>query len=212
MIRRPDLRCPDVDDILRQALLQAIKAQLSTMPQSSFPIPASTFYSTYILPSRPSSSPSSADIKKSSYKKLAKFLQVFEKQGILRLKDSKGDVVVTGVSATHVDVVAHRPFKTIGAVEASEVKAAKAAVAEAAKVRPMEISELYKPHGQSVQFFEMLRKSYAFLDPLFRFCLHAPSLHQREGALFTWRAQDYPKRLHIIELACSSTRTSIYHS
>lgn len=43
----------DVSHCLRNALLQAIQVTLSTLPLSSFPIPASTFWSTYILPARP---------------------------------------------------------------------------------------------------------------------------------------------------------------
>lgn len=46
-------REPDVSSCLRSALLQAIQKTLSSVPPSTFPITASTFWSTYVLPSRP---------------------------------------------------------------------------------------------------------------------------------------------------------------
>lgn len=42
----------DVSSCLRNALLQALTTSLKSLPPSSFPIPASTFWTTHILPAR----------------------------------------------------------------------------------------------------------------------------------------------------------------
>ena len=49
------LKCllADVSECLRAALLQAIGMSLAGVPPSTFPISASTFWSSYVLPARP---------------------------------------------------------------------------------------------------------------------------------------------------------------
>lgn len=134
--------------------------KLVNLPPSIFPIPASTFYSAHVLPARPSftlSAPSNELIKRSSFKKVTKFLQAAEKDGILKLKEHKGDVNVLGVNSTHPDVIAHKKFKSVGDVEQKEAKAMNAAI-EAAKTPVMAVVELYKPHNQSLTFFEHIGK------------------------------------------------------
>lgn len=66
----------EVDTVLRLALLQYISSLPKPIPPGTFPIPASTFYSTHILASRPYwAPPDQAVIAKSTHKKLAKFLK-----------------------------------------------------------------------------------------------------------------------------------------
>ncbi|KDQ16990.1 hypothetical protein BOTBODRAFT_172600 [Botryobasidium botryosum FD-172 SS1] len=150
-----DLTPAEVDTVLRKALLQAIP-RLSKLPPGTFPIPASNFYSSHILPSRPARCPPSCDIKKSSFKKVSKFLQAAEKDGLLKLKEMKGDLNVMGVVATHGEVVGHRSYKTMRDAEASASKAAEAAATEASKAKPLVVKELHKPHGSSVAFFKTI--------------------------------------------------------
>jgi translation initiation factor 2D len=43
----------DISSCLRSALLQALQTTLASAPSSTYPIPASTFWSNYVLPARP---------------------------------------------------------------------------------------------------------------------------------------------------------------
>lgn len=85
-----------------------------------------------------------------------------EKDGFLKLKDFKGDLNVLGVFGTHPDIISHKPFKTVGDVEAKEVKAAQHAADAASQVSPIVISELFRPHLQSLKFFEEHLQKYTF--------------------------------------------------
>ncbi|KAL5478889.1 hypothetical protein ACEPAI_2166 [Sanghuangporus weigelae] len=177
----PPLDPQEVSSILRSSLIQAIKTTLSSLPQASFPIPSTTLYTQHILPCRPahlpsvsnsnsnshSTSPSSSttttpiDIKHSASKNLTSFLRLAEKEGLLKLKEprgkggSGGDVQIISVNAEHPDVKAHRVYRTIGEVEAKrEQREAK----EAARPKEIAITELWKPHQQSIRLFEVLGK------------------------------------------------------
>lgn len=92
---------PEVSQILLAALLQSISTVLSKLPPSSFPISPSIFYDTYILPHRPfqqvSATSTPIDIKHSAHKSLTAFLKANAKEGLIKLKESKGEVTVTGM-------------------------------------------------------------------------------------------------------------------
>lgn len=155
-------------------MLQAIKTTLASLTSASFPIPASTFYSSYILPFRPAfihksasdeqpQSPSSEapspypqiDIKHSSHKSLLAFFKFLDKQRILSLKDVKPEPLVMNVLATHPDVVAHQPYTSLRDVQVKAEKREKREEEERSKVREMEVKELWKPHtpSGSTKFF-----------------------------------------------------------
>ncbi|KAG1728976.1 uncharacterized protein EDB91DRAFT_1160397 [Suillus paluster] len=151
----------DISSILHDALLQAIKTSLSSSTQtSSLPMSASTFYSTYILPSRPAQSPSQPtistpiDIKHSSHKSLAYFLKSAEKQGLLKLKEIKSELMVFSVASAHADVVAHRPYLSLKEVSLRNEKRGQREEEERTRVRELEVTELWKPHQQSLKFFD----------------------------------------------------------
>ncbi|KAG6374045.1 hypothetical protein JVT61DRAFT_4685 [Boletus reticuloceps] len=160
---KPPLRASrQVSDMLRVAVLQAIETKLASLTSASFPIPASTFYSSYILPFRPAvvhksssdeqSPPSSypqIDVKHSSYKSLVAFFKFLDKQRILSLKDIKPEPLVMSVSATHPDVIAHRPYTSLRDVQIKEEKREKREEEERSKVREMEVKESWKPHAAS---------------------------------------------------------------
>jgi hypothetical protein len=83
---------------------------LLNLPPSSFPIPATTFYTSYLLPCRPfdvtSTAATSVDIKHSAHKSLTAFLRSCAKEGLIKIKEGKGEIVVVG------QVVASRSFMT----------------------------------------------------------------------------------------------------
>ncbi|KAL5525212.1 hypothetical protein ACEPAF_9081 [Sanghuangporus sanghuang] len=171
----PPLDPQEVSSILRSSLIQAIKTTLSSLPQASFPIPSTTLYTQHILPSRPahlpsvsnsnssytSSSTTAIDIKHSESKNLTSFLRLAEKEGLLKLKEQRGkggsgaDVQVVSVNAEHADVKAHRVYRTIGEVEA---KREKREAKDAARPKEIGVTELWKPHQQSIRLFEVLGK------------------------------------------------------
>ncbi|KAK7676959.1 hypothetical protein QCA50_020077 [Cerrena zonata] len=160
----------DVSHCLRNALLQAIQDTLSTLPPSSFPIPASTFWSTYVLPARPAfavgtnglADASGMDIKHSTHKSVKNFLKASAKEGLLKLKESKGDVLITAVYATHPAVLGHKSHGTVQNAEAKREKAEererKEKEAEEKKKGEIELIELWKPFGTTVPWFVAAEK------------------------------------------------------
>lgn len=165
--------------LLRSSLLQAIQTTLSSVPQPSFPISPSVFYSTYILPARPlhvrptSSAPSSSltptdlpssppthtpiDIKHSSHKSLSAFLRAAQSQGLIKLKDNRPDASIVAVSSKHPDVQQHRKYRSVGDEERKErrerVKEEGEREEREKGGREMEVEEMWKPHQNSVKLF-----------------------------------------------------------
>ncbi|KAG9217736.1 hypothetical protein CCMSSC00406_0003575 [Pleurotus cornucopiae] len=167
-----ELTPDDVSAVLRSSLLQAIQTTLSKIPQSSFPIIATTLYSNSVLPSRPAfPSPYSetpVDVKHSSHKSLTAFLKAMEKEGLITLKVPKGkaggDVVVTAVNAKHPDVESHSSYTTIADIEARKEKREQREVKERSKVKEHAVTEKYRPMGSgSVRFFEDCGKNTSAL-------------------------------------------------
>lgn len=66
-------------------------------------MPASSLYSTYILPYRPAGTPPSVDIKKSSFKKLAALMKQVVKAGVVTTKEVKGELLVLSVNGEHAE-------------------------------------------------------------------------------------------------------------
>jgi translation initiation factor 2D len=104
------------------------------------------------LPSQPTTS-TPIDIKHSSHKSLASFLKSAEKQGFLKLKDTKSDMMVMSVASSHADVVAHRPYLSLKDVSLRNEKRGQREEEERTRVKDLEIRELWKPHLQSLKFF-----------------------------------------------------------
>lgn len=169
--------------LLRSSLLQAIQTTLSSVPQSSFPISSSIFYTIYILPARPfyvrppspsasssSDSPSlppthtPVDIKHSTHKSLSAFLRSSQSQGLIKLKDNRPDASIVAVFPKHPDVEHHRKYRTVGDEEKKERRErekeeGKREGKESGK-KEMEIEELWKPHQTSVKLFEDMKVRY----------------------------------------------------
>ncbi|KAH9837816.1 eukaryotic translation initiation factor SUI1 family protein [Rhodofomes roseus] len=156
----------DVSHYLRDALLQALQTSLASLPASSFPIPASTFWSSYILPARPVYAtgrrgpldPSKIDVKHSTHKSVKAFLKACAKDGLIKLKDAKGgDVFVTAVFPKHSDVAEHREHRTVKDAELKQQKAEdrerKEREAEEKRKGEIHITELWKPFGTTLSFF-----------------------------------------------------------
>lgn len=157
----PELAPQEVDALLRQSLLYYIRVTLASIP-SLLPLPTSTLYSDGILPSRPFTHPAlnQINIKSSSYKKLKPFLKAVEKDGILKLKEMSGDLVVVSVDTAHLDVVSVGKWRTVGEEDRKQ-KAREEREAEiSGKTGTLGVREVYKPIGAVVSLFEAVGAKY----------------------------------------------------
>jgi len=178
----------EITTLLNISLYQAIS---SSIPASSFPIPATNFYTNHIIPSRPafpasiiSHSPPDASpapsvsseitIKSSTHKSLTTFLKAAEKSGLLTLKSpqkhsQQTDLLVTSVNDKHPSVAGHVRHVSVKDVQE---KAAKKAMQEKAKEAErkgeVQVTELWKPHQTTVGVFEAM-SARCELFPIFRF-------------------------------------------
>ncbi|QRV92723.1 translation initiation factor SUI1 [Ceratobasidium sp. AG-Ba] len=165
----------EVETTLRGTTLYA----LSKLDPSSLPMPASTLYSSHILPSRPArpvlpESPSASDaadsgpldpkvflahldIKHTPQKKLAPFLKMIEKDGIIKLKDVRGELLVFSVDAEHPALVEAKKWgwKTIGAEEKEKEKEGE----NGSGSKEILVEEVWFPEAGSEAFFEACESS-----------------------------------------------------
>ncbi|TDL26969.1 hypothetical protein BD410DRAFT_783083 [Rickenella mellea] len=171
----PPLSPDETSTLLRLSLIHAIHTHLSHLPPTSFPIPSSTLYTTYILPSRPShlplptsTPPTEIDIKHSSHKSLTGFLRQMDKEGLVKIKEVKGkggvgEVLIMGVGKGHKDVLGHKGYVTLGDVEAKREKKEREREREEGGRKEIVVTELWKPHQASVRFFEEAGKDTSTL-------------------------------------------------
>ncbi|KAH9618470.1 hypothetical protein KSS87_004746 [Heliosperma pusillum] len=137
----------DVDALLDSCLLQALHI---TVKDKDLPMPGSTLWSNHVLPCRPSGV--TLDIKKSSFKKLSKWLQSKASVGLLSVKEDKHkkEVVLFSVNRTHVDYTSFKPDKSQPAkIEQSNDQTA----GESSSQKALEIEEIYKPNTHVISIF-----------------------------------------------------------
>jgi len=166
---------------LTLALLQALSSD--AVASLSFPIPASQLYSGHILPNRPAFIPKhqrdDVVIGKSEWKKLGKWMKEASKDGLLKIKEVKGEAVIQrwarfrpglrweltcSFDVKHPSLLSHEDFLTIAQDDARAAKrAAKAAAsgegttagAGGAKSKVLDIEELWRPSGTGAAFWEV---------------------------------------------------------
>lgn len=89
-----------MDELLNDCFLHALKVSGKKL---ELPILTSTFYKAHILPCVPYGKV--LDVKRSSHKKLSKFLKEMQEKGIVQIKElSKGVESITAVNTSHTDV------------------------------------------------------------------------------------------------------------
>ncbi|KAJ3055278.1 hypothetical protein HK097_011009 [Rhizophlyctis rosea] len=91
-----------MDDVLQDSFLTALKGNAFQDPKA-LPMPSTVLYSSHIL-----AVDNSVDVKKSTYKKITKFLKAMEKKGVIKLKERGGDVLLMSISAQHPMVQNHQ--------------------------------------------------------------------------------------------------------
>lgn len=176
----------EVTELLEKSLVQAIATLLSSGPSSLYPMPATQFYTNYILPSRPAfpvliqppaslSEPVSGDIpsnlidpqdiniKASTHKSLTTFLKAAEKKGFINTKtpqkhSAQTDLLVLSVAAKHPLVAGHTAYASVKAVEQTAAKKAEREekAKEAESKKELEVKELWKPHLVTSDLFKEL--------------------------------------------------------
>ncbi|KAI7857575.1 hypothetical protein BDC45DRAFT_500145 [Circinella umbellata] len=174
---KPKLSTEETDDVLQAALLQALKFKMTPEnAQSQLPISASALYSTYILPSRPRGRGADADIKGSSWKKVQKFLKIMEKNKLLKVKEQRGEMMVTSVNWTHESLQNHDSYKTVGTANSSAQQQNStnphnntdktqsnnnaSSSSGGSSQGQIEVQDVFKPHGNPVHiFFEAAKQS-----------------------------------------------------
>lgn len=116
----------EIDVLLDKCLLQAL---YTTVKDKDVPMPGSTLWSNHILACRPPGI--TLDIKKSSHKKLSKWLQAKSSAGLISAKEDKHrkEVMLLAVNRRHPDYQTFKPEKR------------KADVAEATIPAPSESSQ-----------------------------------------------------------------------
>ncbi|GLU16289.1 hypothetical protein SLE2022_327280 [Rubroshorea leprosula] len=102
------LSTEDVDSHLDKCLLQALH---TTVKDKDLPMPGSTLWSNHVLPCRPSGI--TLDIKKSSHKKLSKWLQAKSSTGLITVKEDKykKEIMLLSVNRGHPDYLSFKPEK-----------------------------------------------------------------------------------------------------
>ncbi|KAI7906394.1 uncharacterized protein BX663DRAFT_427508 [Cokeromyces recurvatus] len=141
---------------LYQALIYKIKAEnISTI----LPISASSFYSAYIMPCRPADIGTEVDIKKSSWKKLQKFLKTMEKSGLLKTKEQRGETMIISVNYSHPNLQEVNKYKTMEipttTVNNSKKESTTQQRQQKDEIQQADIQELFKPLGDHIiQFFK----------------------------------------------------------
>ncbi|XP_045539513.1 eukaryotic translation initiation factor 2D [Papilio machaon] len=95
----------DMDELLQWCLLSFIKLEGKNL---QLPLKTNLLYKNHLMPLCPSDR--SLDVKKSSYKKMSKFLEAMQQEGLLEVREvEKGVSAVVGVATSHPRVRAHRP-------------------------------------------------------------------------------------------------------
>lgn len=139
----------EVDQVLDMCFKCAVKASIK---KSDLPILTSAFYRLHMLQYCPAGT--NVDIKKSSYKKLSKFLKEKQKEGYITVKElSKGADSITSVDKSHLGL------RNLTAVEVSHSDTVPEEGATAECFQPPEITEMFsipsaliqlvKPYGYS---------------------------------------------------------------
>ena len=148
-----DTRTPQeiMDELLDHSLLQCLKTSCS-QKKAEFPILTSNFFRLHMVPAcLPGKQ---LDIKKSSYKKLSKFLEKKEKTGLLAIKElSKGVESVVSVNYDHEALRGHRVVKYEKVEEDSETVDA-ASCDTNSKYEPPLIQELYAVTAHVLKLFK----------------------------------------------------------
>ncbi|KAI1312970.1 hypothetical protein EDD11_002791 [Mortierella claussenii] len=154
------LTTEEVDTSLHESLLQVLKFKITeSVAKELLPMNASTLYSLYVLPNRARGRAAEADIKKSSWKKLSKWLKAVEKQDLIKCKEIKSELFLLSVNWNHPQLKNFAGHKTVEQQAARQAKVEAQAAQANAEVNALEVLEAYRPNSASAAFFEAIGHS-----------------------------------------------------
>lgn len=132
------LSVEDVDALLDKCLLQAF---YTTLKDKDLPIAGSTLWANHVLPCRPPGIV--LDIKKSSHKKLSKWLQSKTSEGLISSKEDKHkkEIMILSINRKHPEYASFKPEKQ----QLEKTEKTVEPTNEADINRIMEVIEIYKP-------------------------------------------------------------------
>ncbi len=142
-----DNRSPQeiMDDLILHSFLQTWK---TTAKKIELPMLTSNFFRLHMVPQ--SSQP--LDMKKSSYKKLSKFLARMQKEGLIQVKElQKGVESITAVNLEHEKIQSHRVVK-VG--KPAEEKVEDGDASDKPSYEPPFITELFAVSGATLPLFK----------------------------------------------------------
>lgn len=140
----PEFTTDEVDEAFQAGLLQTLRIALDEPIE--VPITASNFVANYILPNLPFDSPY-LQMKKTSWKKAAKFFKAMEKEGLVKVKDRADDVVIQKIAGRENSRV--KDFVVFKVKKKSRLAAANGS--QGTKLTSI---DLWKPHAAAQRFFQ----------------------------------------------------------
>ncbi|KPJ01359.1 Eukaryotic translation initiation factor 2D [Papilio xuthus] len=142
-----DLVPTDMDELLQWCLLSFIKLEGKNL---QLPLKTNLLYKNHLMPLCPSHR--TLDVKKSSYKKMSKFLEAMQQEGLLEVREvEKGVSAVVAVCAAHPRVRTHRPAPAHSPAPAPDLAAP----------RPPAVRDLYCVTAAVAQLLAPLKKGTA---------------------------------------------------
>ncbi|CAO3585977.1 unnamed protein product [Absidia cylindrospora] len=166
----------EIDDLLKDSLYQGLLFKLTPEKTTTvLPLSVSSLYTAYILPSRPRRGGLEVDIKKSSWKKVQKFLKTMEKSGVLKLKEHRGETNVTSINWSHPSLQGVTPYKTVEKLMIEQQQQQQVAPAGSTTATTdqsnkntdvsfsstpgqIQVIDMYKPIGASAVIFEVVKQ------------------------------------------------------
>ncbi|KAH8939027.1 hypothetical protein BDL97_15G015600 [Sphagnum fallax] len=144
------LTIEEMDALLDKCLLEALHV---TVKDKDLPMPGSTLWLGHILACRPPGSV--LDIKKSSHKKLSKWLQNKASTGLITAKEDKHrkEVFLTGVNRGHLDYQSYQPGKKSPLPEVASALPG-GTVAAQSPSSEVEVGEVFRPTIHVIPVFE----------------------------------------------------------
>lgn len=147
-ITEEELAIEDIDNFFIRAFIQCVKQS-----KIECPITASKIMSE-ILKCFPRMDPKYCNIKKSSWKKTAKYLKALEKMNYLTLKGKGDDVVVTAITISPEVVANFVPHKTMEDSKTGPTPSKKDSE------KKLSVVSLYKPNNKARMIFNKLDKDF----------------------------------------------------
>ncbi|KAI9500967.1 hypothetical protein BX070DRAFT_195147 [Coemansia spiralis] len=143
----------EMDELLFRALKQVMATILDPENASPLlPIIASIVYSNYMVPNSPPEK--EVDIKKSTYKKLAKFLKAAEKHGLIKLKDIRGETYIKSFNWSHQCLANYKPYRVTTNAEDEQKQKPKQQKDNTSSSNSIDIVQLLKPTHALAPLFD----------------------------------------------------------